>query len=443
MSPLLPASRRLPRARSIVRSKRSDIIYDRPPLAVQIFLYGVCVVWTGLLIPIEQIFFGGTESQSDNVDLTGSVWLSSLFNTVIVISGIYIFIITLFTRKIKYLKYHGLLLICVIVLASAFWSLAPDITLKRGLTFVGSMLLIIYFVEILGPDRVFRCLTQQMLLIGVFSAITRVVWRSYSIMPGTHALAGIYGNKNSFGAVMAVSILGALFLYTRDKILYRRYFMVAIFFLICDILSTSGTTITIGLIFFYIFSLHTLARRGGISRILAILGCIPLLGVAVMADVAPDALFGLLGKDATLTGRTELWPYVIDLIDERPWIGWGYRSFWQQNNPLAVDLWNKLGWIIPESHNGLLDVLLDVGYVGCAVFAYVFLATGITAVQNLKAGNSAIGVTAIMAFVGYLVYGISEQILLIAGLPSIMFYLIAISGIYEYRRYWASSRASR
>ena len=117
-------------------------------------------------------------------------------------------------------------------------------------------------------------------------------------MPGTHALAGIYGNKNSFGAVMAVSILGALFLYTRDKILYRRYFMVAIFFLICDILSTSGTTITIGLIFFYIFSLHTLARRGGISRILAILGCIPLLGVAVMADVAPDALFGLLGKDA-------------------------------------------------------------------------------------------------------------------------------------------------
>jgi len=305
------------------------------------------------------------------------------------------------------------------------------------------MLLIIYFVEILGPDRVFRCLTQQMLLIGVFSAITRVVWRSYSIMPGTHALAGIYGNKNSFGAVMAVSILGALFLYTRDKILYRRYFMVAIFFLICDILSTSGTTITIGLIFFYIFSLHTLARRGGISRILAILGCIPLLGVAVMADVAPDALFGLLGKDATLTGRTELWPYVIDLIDERPWIGWGYRSFWQQNNPLAVDLWNKLGWIIPESHNGLLDVLLDVGYVGCAVFAYVFLATGITAVQNLKAGNSAIGVTAIMAFVGYLVYGISEQILLIAGLPSIMFYLIAISGIYEYRRYWASSRASR
>jgi O-antigen ligase len=329
------------------------------------------------------------------------------------------------------------------VLASALWSVAPDITFKRSLTFVGSMLLIIYFVEMLGSDRVIRCMTQQFLIIAVFSAITRVVWRDYSLAPGTHALASIYGNKNTFGAMMAVSILGALYLYTRDKVGQRYYLWIAVFFLLCDILSTSGTTIVVGLIFFYIYSQYLLASRGGAGRILAILGCLPLLGVVVMAVMDPDTLFGVLGKDATLTGRTDLWPYVQDYIQERPWFGWGYRSFWQQQNPLAVDLWKKLGWIIPEAHNGRLDILLDVGYVGCAAFAYVFLASGITGVQNLKAGNSAIGIVAIMSFVGFLFYGVSEQILLNPDARAIMFYLIAISGIYEYRRNRASLRFYR
>jgi len=239
---------------------------------------------------------------------------------------------------------------------------------------------------------------------------------------------------------MAMGELGALYLYIGGKVRQRKYLWIAVFLLICDALSTSGSTILQGIIYFYIFSLYLLAARGG-GRILSILGCLPLLGVAVMAAIAPDVLFGLMGKDATLTGRTDLWPYVLDFISQRPLLGWGYRSFWQVDNPLAADLWKKLGWSPPHAHNGYLELLMDVGYVGSVGFAYVVLASAITAVQNLKAGNAAIGITAVMSFVGTLIYGMTEDILLNPDLRSIMFYLIAISGIHEYRRSRASSRS--
>jgi O-antigen ligase len=390
-------------------------------------------MWTGLVNPIDQIVFGRPALDVDT--LTQSNWLYSLLNLVIVVSGLYLFSITLLMKKIRYGRYHGLLLICVIVLASTLWSVAPEITFKRSLTFIGSVLLIIYFVEDLGPDSVVRCMVQQLVLIGVIAVITRVIWKEYGVMPGTHAAQGVYSHKNFFGAAMAVGVLGAIYLYITDKVKQRHYLWIAVFFLFCDTLSTSGTTVLQGVTYFYIFSLYLLAARGRFGRIVSILGSFPLLGIAVMAATAPDVLFGFMGKDATLTGRTDLWPYVLDFINQRPWLGWGYRSFWQQDNPLAVELWKTLGWLIPEAHNGFLELLLNVGYVGCAAFVYVFFASVITAVQNLKVGNGAIGITAVMSFVGILLYGVTEDVLLNPDLRSIMFYLIATSGIHEYRRY--------
>ena len=42
----------------------------------------------------------------------------------------------------------------------------------------------------------------------------------------------------------------------------------------------------------------------------------------------PEFALSLLGKDTTLTGRTELWDAVVSLIKERPFLGYGYRAMW-------------------------------------------------------------------------------------------------------------------
>jgi exopolysaccharide production protein ExoQ len=70
-------------------------------------------------------------------------------------------------------------------------------------------------------------------------------------------------------------------------------------------------------------------------------GLVLLTGGLAIASFLSDSsvLFGALGKDATLTGRTELWAHAQTLIWERPFLGTGYHAFWQIDNPLAVQLW--------------------------------------------------------------------------------------------------------
>ncbi|MEH2089266.1 O-antigen ligase family protein [Nostoc sp.] len=81
-----------------------------------------------------------------------------------------------------------------------------------------------------------------------------------------------------------------------------------------------------------------------------------------------DILFSAIGKDATLTGRTELWPLVIDMIWKHPWLGYGYGGFWQGWNGESAYVWLAAGWTPSHPHNGYLALCLDLGFLGLGVF---------------------------------------------------------------------------
>ena len=80
-------------------------------------------------------------------------------------------------------------------------------------------------------------------------------------------------------------------------------------------------------------------------------------------------LLGSIGKDATLTGRTDMWPYIIEMIAKQPWIGYGYNGFWSDWNSPGATVWYAAKWTAPNAHNGVLDLLLQLGLLGLVVFA--------------------------------------------------------------------------
>ena len=43
---------------------------------------------------------------------------------------------------------------------------------------------------------------------------------------------------------------------------------------------------------------------------------------------APGLLLGVLGKDETLTGRTDIWVELLRAIEQKPALGYGYLAFW-------------------------------------------------------------------------------------------------------------------
>jgi len=75
-----------------------------------------------------------------------------------------------------------------------------------------------------------------------------------------------------------------------------------------------------------------------------------------------------LGRDEGLTGRTQMWSLVAVMIAEKPVLGYGYGAFWRGYEGPSGLIWDAFGGEIFYSHNGFLDVCLDVGIVGTGLF---------------------------------------------------------------------------
>lgn len=69
-----------------------------------------------------------------------------------------------------------------------------------------------------------------------------------------------------------------------------------------------------------------------------------------------------LGKDPTLTGRTDIWEALFRKVDERPWTGYGYNAFWGRDSEPAAWIRHQTGWSVPSAHNGWIDLLIQLGW---------------------------------------------------------------------------------
>jgi exopolysaccharide production protein ExoQ len=161
--------------------------------------------------------------------------------------------------------------------------------------------------------------------------------------------------------------------------------------------------------------------RGGGARILGIWFGMLVVG-SLAFFVANESMFlELLGKDPTLTGRTKFWPYVIDSILNRPFLGWGYFGFWTALNPRAMEISKAIVpedtwvvWIIPNAHNGLLEALLEIGFVGTSFFVFLLLRNFVIALKCMRGPEAQLGLTLLMLLLGILIEGVSEIVLLVA-----------------------------
>ncbi len=118
---------------------------------------------------------------------------------------------------------------------------------------------------------------------------------------------------------------------------------------------------------------------------------IVMLLATVALKSASDSIFNALGKDPTLTGRTDFWTQLVEKIQERPIAGYGMAGFWQpwrgDQNP-ANGILNSNGFVPPHAHNGFLEVGLQLGLVGIVLFGVLFASSWLQALQYLISHRS-------------------------------------------------------
>jgi exopolysaccharide production protein ExoQ len=90
----------------------------------------------------------------------------------------------------------------------------------------------------------------------------------------------------------------------------------------------------------------------------------------------------MLGKDASMTGRSQIYYEVWQTILKRPWFGYGFGGFWFPGSLESQRIGIAIGWPgIGYAENGILELCLQVGFVGMAI---VFWFMGRAFVQGLR-----------------------------------------------------------
>ncbi len=98
--------------------------------------------------------------------------------------------------------------------------------------------------------------------------------------------------------------------------------------------------------------------------------------VAIVAEVTFDVsatVIELLGRDPTLTDRTFIWREVL-VLQDRPFLGFGFESFWL--DPRLEAVWAKnLFPRINQAHNGYIETYLQLGAIGVFLLLALIIST--------------------------------------------------------------------
>jgi exopolysaccharide production protein ExoQ len=133
--------------------------------------------------------------------------------------------------------------------------------------------------------------------------------------------------------------------------------------------STSLACLVVSVSLLLISRTKLMARKP--SRIITLLAVIVPLFIVLDATLdVRDVVFGLLGRDATLTNRVSVWG-VVKGLEANPIIGAGFMSFWTGDR--MATLWSEIGAGINQAHNGYLEQYLNLGYIGVAFIGAILL----------------------------------------------------------------------
>ena len=144
-------------------------------------------------------------------------------------------------------------------------------------------------------------------------------------------------------------------------------------------------------------------RRVALVHILA--AVIPLSAFLVLSVFDLDTYAAsAVGRDASLTGRTELWAEVLRL-HHAPILGVGFESFWL--GPRAQYLWDKYWWHPNQAHNGYLETYLTLGGVGVSLLG-ALLISGYRHIVLLFRRDRRLATLMFAVFTAVIVYNCSE-----------------------------------
>jgi exopolysaccharide production protein ExoQ len=348
-------------------------------------------------------FLGSVPEPDHTSDSYTAFSLASLVFIVIASSLVYRDIAKLLSRNVAIIAYIFFIVI------SAVWSLHPDITLRRGLGCILTILVAAYLVVRFDEK-------DRMKLFSLFFVIPAIV-SLFAIAGGGEIAAGniisaagseIYA-KNTLGRIMSVAIFVELYLLALGNWRPIWRFGLLSIYLTLLIISQSVTSWLCSMVFLAGAAVYIIGKRDKLAGLIVVItfaSLLLLLQLGLWYDA--DLLLGVFGKNSTLTGRTDIWLATLDLIKQKPLLGWGYMATWVPTDSQTVEIWEEFRWLIGSAHNAYLDVALQLGLVGLGLLLTIIAVAWHRARACCNRGLLPLGWFSLVFIAGALLYSASE-----------------------------------
>jgi exopolysaccharide production protein ExoQ len=328
-------------------------------------------------------------------------------------------ILALLLRRPRLLVRQMLTLPCAALLGllavvSTAWSLAPMLTLRRSLPFALAGLFGLWFATRFPPERQRAILRFAFLALAVGTIVVVVFAPSIGLdhSPG-HAAdwQGVFTQKNACGRVMVLATAVMLF---GDRITALRALSLALFLFVLVMSGSRGAWI-VEIALLILWLALRLARCVSARARIAFAVAAPFAlaaSAAATLDLYPH-FAGMFGRDLTLSGRTQIWAQVWHYIARRPLTGYGYDAFWRGLTGPSLQVDAAVHFIVEHAHNGFLEILLELGILGLALFLLSWIRAALRLWPLWRRGHLA-GIAFPLAFlVLILLYSLDENTLLI------------------------------
>lgn len=277
-------------------------------------------------------------------------------------------IFTLLTKNLS------LVYLCCLADISILWSVAPWSTFLHGLYITINLFITGYIVERFS-------LSEQMQLLRIIgwvavlgSICAAILVPAYGVDPKGNWI-GIFYHKNICAVMVTFLLTTALYNKTSGGLsrFSRFIYITASLFLIAMTQSRTGWLLAAFLFAVWIAFKAIAAFRGKDRAVIVFLIVSFCLIVTGFALTYYAQIITLLGKDSTLSGRTEIFAAMLQVIFARPLVGYGYIAYFYGPHNFILGVSTDPQSPQQALDNGYLGLWLDLGAIGILLLGMVLL----------------------------------------------------------------------
>jgi O-antigen ligase len=347
--------------------------------------------------PLSLWFSGGTAITSTHNDVEGSLidqafYLSLTVGAWIVASRRGVKWRNLFIANI------ALTIFLLYFAVSVFWSNNPEGSFKRWFKLFSLVFVVSVILSEKDPMEAIRAVYVRCayVLIPLSLVFIRYYpsWGRIYHSAGDMEVTGITTQKNSLGELVMICGFFLVWDYLEQRpagakrqwspLLWERLILLLMIVWVLYLSQSKSALVCL------LIGLALLMRSEWLSSVtinrMVLIGAMSspfvVLGFAEFSSIL-DPLVESLGRDATLTGRTDIWRNVLAGTWVNPLIGTGFFSFWGGEGGEAIrNLMGAPG--VHSAHNGYLDIYLDGGLIGLLLLFCLLLACGTRLSRSLN-----------------------------------------------------------